>query len=91
MKRPDLFGDPEPPARVYVPPYPIVVNTLRNTLEKMARADRWPWERTMRESQMTRHIPKLLALLPPDEAEDWRRRIEAEAVRLAELEEAEAA
>ncbi|MGZ8363416.1 MAG: hypothetical protein ACXW3D_05990 [Caulobacteraceae bacterium] len=30
---------------------------------------------------MTRHIPKLLALLPPDEAEGWRVKIEAEATR----------
>jgi hypothetical protein len=31
---------------------------------------------------MERNVPKMLAVLPLDEAADWRRRIEAEAARL---------
>ncbi len=76
----DLFGAPAAP--VYVVPYPIAVNTLRKTLAQLAAAERWPWDPDMKTARMDRTVPKLLAVLPSDEAEDWRTRIEAQAARL---------
>lgn len=76
----DLFGRPATPA--YVVPHAIAVNTLRKTLATLTAADRWPWDPDMKTARMDRTVPKLLAALPPDEAEDWRGRIDAEAARL---------
>lgn len=81
----DLFGAPAPPApAAYVVPYPIAVNTLRRTLEMLQAAERWPWDPDMKAARMERNVPKMLAVLPPDEAEAWRVRIAAEAARLDE-------
>lgn len=87
MKRPlqiseqsDLFGAPTTPA--YVVPHAIAVNTLRKTLASLVAAERWPWDADMKAARMDRTVPKLLAVLPPAEAEEWRRRIESEAARL---------
>lgn len=76
----DLFGAPSAPA--YVVPHAIAVNTLRKTLEKLAAAAAWPWDADMKVARMDRTVPKLLAVLPPDEAADWRARIDAETARL---------
>lgn len=76
----DLFGAPVAPA--YVVPYDIAVNTLRKTAALLAAAERWPWDPDMKAARMERTVPKLLAVLPSDEAEDWRTRIAAEAARL---------
>ncbi len=79
--QPDLFGAPaSPPA--YVVPYPIAVNTLRRTLEMLQAASVWPWDPDMKAARMERNTPRMLAVLPPEEAADWRARIEAEAARL---------
>ena len=77
----DLFGDPAP-ASVYVVPYDIAVNTLRKTLAQLVAATAWPWDADMKAARMDRTVPKLLAVLPSDEAEEWRGRIAAEAARL---------
>ena len=83
MRQPDLFGTPTPPApAAYVIPYPIAVNTLRRTLEQLTAAAVWPWDPDMKTARMDRGVPRLLAVLPPDEADDWRRRIATEAARL---------
>ncbi|WP_339915599.1 hypothetical protein [uncultured Brevundimonas sp.] len=76
----DLFGTPVTPA--YVVPHAIAVNTLRKTLALLSNAERWPWDPDMKTARMDRTVPKLLAVLPPDEADDWRGRIAAEATRL---------
>lgn len=76
----DLFGAPATPA--YVVPHAIAANTLRKTLATLTAAERWPWDPDMKAARMDRTVPKLLAVLPPDEAEDWRGRIAAEAARL---------
>jgi hypothetical protein len=86
--QPDLFPGPssllsltgEPPA--YVVPHAIAVNTLRKTLAQLTSAERWPWDPDMKAARMDRTVPKLLAVLPPDEAGDWRDRIAAQAARL---------
>lgn len=36
----------------------------------------------MKAARMERYVPKMLAVLPPQEAEAWRARIAAEAARL---------
>jgi len=83
VDQPDLFGTPKPPApAAYVIPYPIAVNTLRRTLEQLTAAAAWPWDRDMKAAKMDCGVPKLLAVLPPDEAEHWRVLIPAEWVRL---------
>jgi hypothetical protein len=77
----DLFGaSSAPPA--YIVPYPIAVNTLTRTLEMLQSAQRWPWDADMKAARMERNVPKMLAVLPPEEAADWRARIDAEAARL---------
>ena len=76
----DLFGAPAAPA--YVVPHAIAVNTLRKTLALLTAAERWPWDPDMKTARMDRTVPKLLAVLPLDEAEDWRGRIGVEAARL---------
>lgn len=78
----DLFGTPATPA--YVVPHTIAVNTLRKTLAQLTAAAVWPWDPDMKSARMDRTVPKLLAVLPPDEADDWRNRIAAEAARLDE-------
>lgn len=77
----DLFGDP-PPAPVYVVPHDIAVNTLRKTWERLSAAKAWPWDADMKAARMDRGVPKMLAVLPEDEAAHWRGLIEAEAARL---------
>lgn len=76
----DLFGAPTPP--VYVVPYDIALNTLRKTLEKLSEAVSWPWDPDMKAAKMERGVPKMLAVLPRDEADRWRGLIAAEAARL---------
>ena len=76
----DLFGTPAPAA--YVVPHDIAVNTLRKTLATLTAARHWPWDPDMKVARMDRTVPKLLAVLPPEEAADWRSRISAEAARL---------
>lgn len=76
----DLFGAPVAPT--YVVPHDIAVNTLRKTLATLAAAPHWPWDPDMKTARMDRTVPKLLAVLPAAEAEDWRARIAAEAERL---------
>jgi len=76
----DLFGTLEAPA--YVVPYDIAVNTLRKTLATLTAASRWPWDPDMKAARMDRTVPKLLAVLPADEAEHWGGLIAAEAARL---------
>lgn len=76
----DLFGAPTPAA--YVVPRPIAENTLRKTLAQLTAAERWPWDPDMKAARMERTVPKLLAVLPPDEAEAWRARLDAETARL---------
>lgn len=78
--QPDLFGTPA--GLAYVVPHAIAVNTLRKTLATLTAADRWPWDPDMKAARMDRTVPKLLAVLPPDEAEHWRGLIAAEAARL---------
>ena len=78
--QPDLFPAPATPA--YVVPHAIAVNTLRKTLALLTAAERWPWDPDMKAARMDRTVPKLLAVLPLDEAEDWRGRIGVEAARL---------
>jgi hypothetical protein len=82
-EQPDLFGAAAPSAPpAYVVPYPIAVNTLTRTLEMLQAAERWPWDPDMKATRMERNVPRMLAVLPPDEAEVWRARIAAEAARL---------
>lgn len=81
--QPDLFGTPAPAA--YVVPYPIAINTLRKTLATLTAAAAWPWDPDMKAARMDRTVPKLLAVLPPDEAADWTARIAAETARLDAL------
>lgn len=76
----DLFGAPATPA--YVVPHAIAVNTLRKTLAQLTAAVEWPWDPDMKAARMDRTVPKLLAVLPAEEAEHWRGRIAAEAARL---------
>lgn len=38
----------------------------------------------MKAARMDRTVPKLLAVLPPDEAADWRMRIDEQAARTAD-------
>ena len=78
--QPDLFGTPTRPA--YVVPHHIAVNTLRKTLAQLTAAAFWPWDPDMKAARMDRTVPKLLAVLPPEEAAEWRSRIETEAKRL---------
>jgi len=78
--QPDLFGTPGP--AVYVVPYGIAVNTLSKTLARLSEASVWPWDADMKAAKMERGVPKLLAVLPPEEAADWRERIEAQVARL---------
>ncbi|WP_372706398.1 hypothetical protein [Brevundimonas sp.] len=81
--QPDLFGTPTPPApAAYVVPYPIAVNTLRRTLADLTAAAVWPWDPDMKAARMERTVPRLLAVLAPDEAADWRMRIDEQAARL---------
>lgn len=80
--QPDLFGGPAPAQPVYVVPYAIAVNTLKKTLETLKAAEAWPWDADMKAARMERNTPKMLAVLPPDEAAHWRGLIEAEAARL---------
>lgn len=91
MKRadqPDLFGAPSSPSDLtrglpaYVVPYDIAVNTLRKTLAQLSASSVWPLDPDMRVARLERTVPKLLAVLPPEEAEDWGGRIAAEAARL---------
>ncbi|MDO9588697.1 MAG: hypothetical protein Q7J13_12280 [Brevundimonas sp.] len=63
-------------------PHAIAVNTLRKTLALLTAAERWPWDPDMKTARMDRTVPKLRAVLPPDEATEWRGRIEAQAARL---------
>lgn len=77
----DLFGVAEA-APAYVVPYDIAVNTLRKTLALLAAADRWPWDPDMKAARMERTVPKLLDVLPPDEAARWRIDLAAQAARL---------
>ncbi len=79
-RQPDLFGTPAPAA--YVVPYPIAVNTLRKTLATLTAAAVWPWDPDMKAARMERTVPKLLAVLPPEEAADWGARIAQQAARL---------
>jgi hypothetical protein len=76
----DLFGAPVAPA--YVVPHDIAVNTLRKTLATLTAASHWPWDPDMKAARMDRTVPKLLAVLPADEAEHWGGLIAAEAARL---------
>lgn len=76
----DLFGAPAAPA--YVVPAPIAVNTLRKTLALLTEASTWPWDADMKAARMERTVPKLLAVLPPEEAADWRARLDAQAALL---------
>ncbi len=79
----DLFGGPEAAVReVYVVPYPIAVNTLRKTLDTLVAATVWPWDPDMKAALMERNVPKMLAVLPDDEAADWRERFDAQIERL---------
>jgi hypothetical protein len=79
--QPDMFGGPPP--QVYVPPLPIVRNTLKDMLDKMRAAKTWPWSESMVEININRHIPYLIGLLSdPAEAARWRAEIGAEAARL---------
>ncbi|NBB53442.1 hypothetical protein GVN24_34760 [Rhizobium sp. CRIBSB] len=80
--QPDLFGNSAPAQPVYVVPYPIAVNTLKKTLEALTAAKRWPWDPDMKAARMERNVPKMLAVLPDDEAGHWRALIAAEAARL---------
>lgn len=80
IDHPDLFGAPTTPA--YVVPHHIAVNTLKKTLSQLVAATVWPWDPDMKRARMDRTVPKLLAVLPPEEAADWRARIDAEARRL---------
>ena len=69
-------------APAYVVPYAIAVNTLRKTLAQLTAAERWPWDPDMKVARMDRTVPRLLAVLPPDEAARWRADLDAEALRL---------
>lgn len=79
--QPDLFGT-APAADVYVVPYAIAVNTLRKTLDRLVAAPVWPWDADMTVARMERTVPKLLAVLPPEEAADWSARLATETARL---------
>ena len=79
-EQPDLFGAPAPAA--YVVPHDIAVNTLRKTLATLTAATVWPWDPDMKAARMDRTVPKLLAVLPADEAGHWGALIAAEAARL---------
>lgn len=82
----DLFGSTTaasaPAAPAYLVPYAIAVNTLRKTLDQLTAATVWPWDPDMKAARMERNTPKMLAVLPPDEAAEWRARIDAQAARL---------
>lgn len=86
----DLFGVAEA-APAYVVPYDIAVNTLRKTLAQLAAARRWPWDADMKAARMDRTVPKLLAVLPPEEAARWRANLDAQRARLDATSEAETA
>lgn len=86
--QPDLFGTGSSSSGVtggahpYVVPYAIAVNTLKKTLDQLTAATAWPWDPDMKAARMERNTPKMLAVLPPDEAAEWRARIDAQAARL---------
>jgi len=79
----NLFAQEElRPAR-YVPNPQHVRNSLRDLLEQMRAAERWPWEGAVLELYRDIVPPQLYAELPdPEEAARWRADIEAEAARL---------
>jgi hypothetical protein len=80
--QPDLFGGPAPAPAAYVVPHHIAVNTLRKTWETLSASKSWPWDADMKAARMERNVPKMLAVLPHEEADHWRGLIEAEAARL---------
>lgn len=78
----DLFGAAPVTSDAYVVPYHIAVNTLSKTWQRLSVAETWPWDPDMKAARMDRSVPKLLAVLPPEEAEAWRARLDVEAARL---------
>lgn len=80
-KQPDLFGDAAMPA--YVPKPEHVRNSLQSLLSQMRAAETWPWEPAMVALHRERTFAYLCERLPDrEEAERWRRLIDAEAARL---------
>jgi hypothetical protein len=79
----DLFGDDAPagPAPYQVKPE-HVLNRLVEMLDEMRGAAAWPWDETRMELYRKIVWPRLLRLLPADEADRWRSDLEAEADRL---------
>lgn len=78
----DLFGEAAA-APAYVAKPEHVRNRLASLLDRMQASATWPWEPAMVRLHRERTFSYLCGLLPDrDEAEDWRRRLEAEASRL---------
>lgn len=78
-----LFQEEELAPKRYVPNPQHVRNSLKDLLEQMRAAERWPWEGAVRSLYRDIVPPQLYAALPdPQEAARWRADIEAEAARL---------
>jgi hypothetical protein len=79
----ELFGDSAVAPKAYIPDQRHLHNRLADLVAQMQAAKTWPWEpvivRLHREKTFS-HLCDLLA--DPQEAADWRVRIEAEIARL---------
>lgn len=81
MRQPDLFA-PEPSAPERRPPdLPFVRKSLLAYLRLARNAEVLPWSEP-KADWLTRHVPELAALLPPEEAEAVCAEFRAELARL---------
>ncbi len=79
----DLFAEGDIAPKRYVPNPQHVRNSLKDLLDQMRAAKRWPWEGAVLELYRDIVPPQLYADLPDaEEAARWRAEIEAEAARL---------
>ena len=79
----DLFGEAFTPRQDFVPDPRHVRNRLADMLATMRAAERWPWEPDVVEFYRESVWPYLCdKLTDREEADGWRREIEAEVVRL---------
>jgi hypothetical protein len=76
----DLFGSAAP--KSYAPDTRHVRNRLQALLDEMQASESWPWDEVMVQLHRDSSFGYLCALLPEPEASDWRRRIDAEILRL---------
>jgi len=83
MTQQNLFQEEELAPPRYVPNRQHVRNSLKDLLDQMRAAKRWPWEGAVLELYRDIVPPQLYAELPDaEEAARWRAEIKAEAARL---------